>query len=260
MDRFIQQEYQGQKYNLYIPEDYDPKKSYPLVQFIHDASVCGEDPKLTLAQGIGALVWARPEEQKKHPCFVFAPQFGGGNPIVNDDWQVDPRLELSKQALDHVIDTYSIDRDRIYTTGQSMGCMSSIVENVRYPEFFAASFLVAGQWDDKNIPGLEKQHLWMLCSQGDFKAFPIMNQMGVTMERAGAKIARRVMEAGLSQQAYHQIAAELEAQDANIFYTPYKLETVADGWHSNGGEHHMTTWQTAYEIEAIRDWMFRQHR
>lgn len=256
---FIQMAYQKQSYNLYIPKDYDPKKKYPLVQFIHDAGACGKDTRLALAQGRGALVWASPEVQKEHPCFVFAPQFDGP-PIVDDDWNVDERLEDAKAALDNILDLYSIDRKRIYTTGQSMGCMASIVLNIRYPEYFAASYLVAGQWDERNIPGLEKQKLWMLCSQGDAKAFPTMNQMCVNMERAGARVARRVINAGLSQEDYAKIADEIMKEKPDIIFTPYNLETVADGWHSNGGEHHVSTWQTAYDVKVIRDWLFAQSR
>lgn len=256
---FIQMKYQNQNYNLYIPKNYDPNRKYPLVQFIHDAGACGKDTRLALAQGMGALVWASPEVQKDHPCFVFAPQFDGP-PIVDDDWNVDERLEDAKEALDNVLELYSIDRNRIYTTGQSMGCMASIVLNVRYQNYFAASYLVAGQWDERNIRGLEKQKLWMLCSQGDAKAFPIMNQMCVNMERAGAKVFRQVINAGLSQEKYAEIADEIAKEKPNIIFTPYKLETVADGWHSDGGEHHVTTWQTAYDIKMIREWMFAQCR
>ena len=256
---FIQMAYQKQSYNLYIPKDYDPKKKYPLVQFIHDAGACGKDTRLALAQGRGALVWASPEVQKEHPCFVFAPQFDGP-PIVDDDWNVDERLEDAKAALDNILDLYSIDRKRIYTTGQSMGCMASIVLNIRYPEYFAASYLVAGQWDERNIPGLEKQKLWMLCSQGDAKAFPTMNQMCVNMERAGARVARRVINADLSQEDYAKIVDEIMKEKPDIIFTPYNLETVADGWHSNGGEHHVSTWQTAYDVKVIRDWLFAQSR
>lgn len=259
VDDFIQGEENGLKYNLFIPKGYDPSQKYPIVQFIHDAGPCGKDARLTLTQGIGAVIWASEEVQKKTPCFVYAPQFDGP-PIVDDDWNVDSRLETAKHILDRLIETYPIDKERIYTTGQSMGCMSSIVLNVRYPDYFAASFLVAGQWDERGIDGLEKQNLWMLNSQGDAKSYPVMNQMCVNMEAKGAKIAHKVMSADLTQEEYHRIAGELEATGANIIYTNYKLETVADGWHSNGGMHHVYTWRTAYQIEAIRDWLFSKRK
>ena len=55
---------------------------------------------------------------------------------------------------------FPIDRNRIYGTGQYMGCMQTIVTAVNYPEMYAALYLVAEQWEpedcaplaDKNIP------------------------------------------------------------------------------------------------------------
>ena len=39
------------------------------------------------------------------------------------------------------------DKNRIYGTGQSMGCMMLCELNIRYPGFFGGCFLVAGQWN-----------------------------------------------------------------------------------------------------------------
>ena len=69
-------------YNLFVPRDYDPSKSYPLVNFMHDAGATSDDPLFTLNQGLGAIVWASPEDQVKRPCFVLAPQFAE---IIADD-------------------------------------------------------------------------------------------------------------------------------------------------------------------------------
>lgn len=260
-DQFVQGSYQGLDYNLYIPENYDPSVKYPLVQFIHDAAICCDDVKAALCQGIGALVWMRKEEQKKRPCFVLVPQFHLPT-IVDDDWNVDHRLEVAKKLLDQIVSLYSIDTDRIYTTGQSMGCMSSMVLNLRYPDLFAASLFVAGQWDDRLFVGshLEKKPFWFINSQGDAKAFPGMNQILVALEQDGAKVARDVWEAKESQEYYAEKTTELKKTGADMIYTPFEMTTIANGWHSNGGEHHVNTWRYAYDIEAIREWLFEQHR
>jgi predicted peptidase len=63
------------KYNLYIPEHFDPDRSYPLVLFIHDMGVLSTDTRMTLIQGIGGAIWATRSEQAKHACFVLAPQY-----------------------------------------------------------------------------------------------------------------------------------------------------------------------------------------
>ncbi len=258
-DDFIQGSFEDITYNLYIPKDMEPGETYPMVQFIHDAGPCGSDTKLALAQGDGAITWARPEAQAKHKCFVLAPQFDVPA-IVDDDWNVDDRLETDRRLLDYICENYPIDTNRIYGTGQSMGCMSTIVLNVRYPDLFAASFLVAGQWDERAIDGLEKQHLWMINSMGDAKAFPGMNQMCIEMEEKGAKVARKVIDANASEEEMEKTAEELIATGANIIYTPCWIESVANGWHSRGGEHHETTWSFAYDIEPIHDWLFDQSK
>ena len=123
MDDFIQGEYEKLPYNLFIPRDYNAEKKYPLVLFIHDASSSSEDVRATLALGNGAVVWTIKAEQKKHECFVLAPQFLP-HPIVNDAFQTNGDFHKIKPLLDEMIRKYSIDEDRIYETGQSMGCMS----------------------------------------------------------------------------------------------------------------------------------------
>lgn len=62
-------------YNLYLPKGYEQGKSYPMVVFIADASANINDPQAVLYQGNGAVVWAFPEEQARHPAIVLAPQY-----------------------------------------------------------------------------------------------------------------------------------------------------------------------------------------
>ena len=49
------------KYNLFIPNNLDESKQYPLVLFMADASTPGSDVTRPLTQGYGALVWATDE-------------------------------------------------------------------------------------------------------------------------------------------------------------------------------------------------------
>jgi hypothetical protein len=69
----------------------------------------------------------------------------------------------------------SIDQNRLYTTGQSAGCMASIAFNIKYPDLFAASLLVAGQWNFQAMAGMIHNNIWIIVSEGDQRAFPGMN-------------------------------------------------------------------------------------
>ena len=52
-------------------------------------------------------------------------------------------MDRTIHLVQHLCRQYSIDTDRIYNTGQSMGGMTFIAMDVKYPDFFAGSYLVA---------------------------------------------------------------------------------------------------------------------
>ena len=152
------------KYNLYVPKNYDKNKSYPMVMFIHDAGVTSTVTDTTLVQGLGGVIWATPSEQAKHECFVLAPQYS--TQIVNDSSQATEDLDATVNLITSLESQYNIDKNRVYATGQSGGCMMSIAMNIKYPDLFAASLLVAGQWDATKVAPLAKDKLWIIVSEG----------------------------------------------------------------------------------------------
>ncbi|MBQ6326315.1 MAG: hypothetical protein IJI26_09650, partial [Clostridia bacterium] len=119
------------QYQLYVPENYDETQSYPLIQFIPDASAVGRDADYVLTQGWGGLIWATEEEQAKHPAFVVVPVFT--ETVVDDNFNHSEQIEVAVRLIESLMDAYSIDANRIYTTGQSMGGMTSFYLNVTYP-------------------------------------------------------------------------------------------------------------------------------
>ena len=61
-------------------------------------------------------------------------------------WALVIRAIGTVSEVNQISGQYTVDKNKIYTTGQSGGCMMSLALNIKYPELFAASFLVAGQW------------------------------------------------------------------------------------------------------------------
>lgn len=176
------------RYNLFVPKNYHASKSYPLVLFMHDAGATSDVTRTTLFQGLGAVAWASPQDQAERPCFVLAPQYA--EIIADDDSKTSSMLDTTIDLVKALADEYSIDKNRLYATGQSGGCMMSIAMNIKYPDFFAASFLVAGQWDPALVKPLAKKRLWILVSQDDDKAYPGQNAITKVLEKQGAKVAR----------------------------------------------------------------------
>jgi len=245
------------KYNLYTPKDYDANKSYPLVLFIHDAGVVSNDPKVTLIQGLGAVIFAAPSEQAKHECFVLAPQYP--TVIVNDHSEAKPHLDVTVNLVKAVAKQFSIDQNRIYTTGQSMGCMTSIEMMVRNPDLFAAALLVAGQWDPARMSVLAKSNLWIVVSEKNLKAFEGMNASMSVLEAAGAKISRATWNGRASAAEFAVFVQNMISKDSNIKYTVFENGSVVpEGLPNNHLNNHIYTWEVAYTIEGLRDWLFTQ--
>lgn len=233
-------------YNLYVPAEIEKGKLYPIVMFIHDASGAGKDVRNTLLQGNGATVWASPEWQKEHPCFVLAPQFR--QVTVDDNYNTTPDLDACLNLLDSLIAANPVDTDRIYTTGQSMGCMSSYVLMLRRPQLFAAAMLVAGQWNPDVMAPLAKKNLWLLSCKGDQKSSAgVASAIEVWKDNGGIITEQEwPLEAGREQRDAE--VASMLGSGGNIHYT-----------HFAGGNHR-ATWCVAYSIDGVREWLFRQHR
>ena len=248
------------KYNLYIPKNYDKNKKYPLVLFMHDMGVLSEDTKTTLLQGNGAISFATPEEQARHEAFVLAPQYS--RQVVDDNGDITSDLDATVNLIrDYLISKYSIDEKKLYATGQSMGGMMAIVMNYKYPELFAASYLVACQWNPKEVSTMAKNNLWITVSTGDAKAYPGMNAITSELIKRGATVAKDNWRADYTDAQFLEGARKVIAQKSNIKYTT--LEKGTNPYlpkDANPGLEHSGTWKVAYNIPGIKDWMFLQSK
>lgn len=265
VDDFKQLEYvdpktkAGLKYNLFIPKNYDKSKTYPLVLFMHDAGATSPITNTTLVQGLGAVVWASPEEQAKQQAFVLAPQYS--TPVVNDKSEASPDLDYTIDLVNKLTGDYAIDKNRIYATGQSGGGMMTIAMNIKYPGLFAASFIVAGQWDPAVVAPLAKDKMWIVVSQGDLKAYPGENAMTEVYEKQGAKVSRAVWSGRSTPKEFAAAVKKMQSEGNAINYVALQKGTVVlPGQDDDGGGNHVNTWRIAYTIEGIRDWLFEQHK
>lgn len=251
------------KYNLYIPKSYkeNGNKKYPLVLFMHDAGPLSENTETTLMQGNGATSWAKPEVQKKHESFVLAPQYPVQ--VVNDNHEATGHLEATKNLLDYLTKKYNIDTNRLYTTGQSMGGMMSLALNAKYPDLFAASYYVACQWDPAVMAPASKNKAWILVSTGDTKAYPGMNAITKVFEENGGVVVKDGNWNGGSTSAqFTELVEKTIAKNpnANVYYTTIENGTIPYRPVEKPGAEHSYTWTVAYNIDAIKDWIFAQSK
>jgi predicted peptidase len=231
-------------YRLFVPEGYDPARSYPLVLFLHGAGESGSDNEIHLRASQGAAVWAKPQQQARHPCFVLAPQnpkdpkatslidFGrmGWTTLLrkgfDDPFVPEPALRTAFAVLQKVMGDYSIDRKRVYATGLSMGGFGVFAMNVDHPDTFAAIVAICGGLDPVRASALAGKPIWIFHAAKD----PIVD---VRFSRNSVQALRR---AGGSPR-----------------YTEYGKEVyIAPTAH--------LSWVPAYANAEMGDWLFEQSR
>ena len=250
-------EYEGHSlpYNLFIPEN--TAEPMPMVVFMHDMGSVSREPDFTLRQGIGALVWADAAEQAKRPCFVLAPQYGEKS--AHDDYTVGWAAEATVALIQEVCKRYPVDTGRIYGTGQSMGTMMLCELLITHPRFFAGCFLTAGQWDPARMSAIRDERVWIMVSEHDERAFPIMGECMRAVEAAGGRVARGHVDAKADTETKARFCADVIAQGANIQFTWLEGDSVLlPGIPVFPAVHHMCTWKWAYLFEPIRAWLFEQ--
>lgn len=245
------------KYNLFIPKN--STQPLPLVLFMHDAGVTAEQTRATLFQGLGAIIWADPAEQAKRPCYVLAPQYD--EIIADDDWRTSEYLETTIHLIQKLLKEHKIDPKRLYATGQSGGCMTATAMNIKYPDFFAASYLVAGKWGADLVVPMARNKIWFMASEDDLGAFPSFNAITERLQRQGAKIGRAVWSGKWNADQYRFAYDDLTAEKAQMYYTVFAKDSVfRENDSRQGASGHRNTWRIAYSIEPIREWLFAQKK
>ncbi|MDE5902212.1 MAG: hypothetical protein K2H21_03225 [Muribaculaceae bacterium] len=240
------------KYNLYSPKTLETGKKYPMVLFMADASTPGTDVTRPLTQGYGALVWATPEWQKEHPCYVLVPQYSGV--AVNDAYEHTDEVDIVARMVQSVASANQVDTDRLYTTGQSMGGMISMYYNSAYPDLFAASIFVDCHWDSATFPELVK-HKFIFITAGKAGTFDALEQAA---DKAGVKYEYTEFSARLPQAEQDALTKAILDKGAPITIINFESKTVlpADG----KGSEHMYSFDYAYRLTPAREWLFRQKK
>ena len=132
--KWEQDKYFNFGYVKYLPRDCDESKKYPLVIFLHGAGERGDD--LDHAMRHGYMKYVR-EEGKEYPFIFVAPQCPNGK-----YWGCYTESLLA--FIDYVTETLSVDTDRIYLTGLSMGGTGTWMTAMAAPEKFAAIAPICG--------------------------------------------------------------------------------------------------------------------
>ena len=253
-ERFTQETYTDDEtglsitYNLFLPASYDENGSYPLVVFIADSSCTGDDATRSLTQGRGALVWATDEWQAAHPSIVVVPTYPETILDDHDGYTTTPYVELTKRFIDHMSANYAVDQSRIFGTGQSMGCMTTLILASQYPDLYAGCMFVDGQWDTTTLAGLENQTFVYFAAEDDTSAWTGSQELMQLFDTNGTTYGYMQWQGNWTPDELSQAAAELFTSDSGHYFVSWATGTIdvsnagpmmgggQMGGHDNGGE------------------------
>lgn len=124
-------EFNGMPFRVMPPIEIETGKTYPLILSLHGAGGTGTNNNKQLKDWNKQL--AVPERRKEFPCYVVAPQAPGL-------WNAD-HLE---KIQGYIKTLPSVDMDRIYIMGHSMGGHGTYIFIQLAPDYFAAAAPSAG--------------------------------------------------------------------------------------------------------------------
>jgi predicted peptidase len=210
-------------YRLYVPLGYDKNRKYPLLVWLHGTDGRGTDnlKQLTKQNQLATHFWIRKDVQLSFPVLLFVPQCP-----VGQNW-ADPELnqpglylQMTREALAKIQLQYSIDPDRIYAGGQSMGGLGIWSLLQKYPGLWAGAIVISAYDNFTDIPAIAQVPVWVFQGDAD-------ESVPVTMVR--------------------DMVRQLKKANGNVRYTEYH--------HANHD-----VWNQAFADPDLLPWLSAQHR
>lgn len=211
-------------YRLFVPQNYDRKKKYPLVVYLHGSGGVGDDNLKQIQGGNGYLIdfFTQAKSQTRYPAFVVAPQSAGDGWIGSDISKPAPtrQLRLVVDLIGDLQRSYSIDGSRLYVAGQSLGGFGTFAIVSEFPQLFAAGVPLCGGADESKVLSIIKTPLWVFHGEKD-EAVPVDSS--------------------------RRIVAAIKKAGGNVKYTEYR------------GEGH-NIWLKVVKEPELLSWLFAQHK
>jgi predicted esterase len=243
-------------YYLFVPANYDPRTKYPLVLCLHGAGEKGDNPWAVKNNSM-AIVWARDTNQTKWPCFILVPQcpitgswvyLPGPGSYSTDAIPISPELLTVSDIVDSLLVKYSIDPDRLYITGLSMGGFATWDLIVRFPNKFAAAVPMSGAGDTSKAALIKHIPVWDFHGALD-NVVPVRGsrEMISALEKAGVPAVYTHCHNGDCIGLPDSIIADRIRSGGKLFYTEYQY-----------GSH--AIWDQAYNSAFLLPWTFSQSK
>lgn len=244
------------EYTLFTPQRIENGKNYPLVIFIADATTTGSNVMQPVSQGHGALVWATIRSQGSNPCYVLVPQFSGV--VINANGKVTAEATMLELLINAVVNNHSVDVDRIYLTGQGMGGMLAMHLNAKNPRMFAASLYVDCQQPDSVIEKIAGTKFMFVTAGTDGETYQTASTLRQHAIKLGKSCPEKRWSARLSLKQQERMAADLVSDNPHCGVVAFETGTSIP--HGFTGNEQLYSFDHAYQLTPLRNWLFNQHR
>jgi predicted peptidase len=228
-------------YQVYVPADHSPRKTWPVVVSLHGNGAQGTDGLLPTARGMADYIRFN---RSRFPALAVFPQAETGKRWFDGDME-----ELVIAELDRTIAEFKGDPSRLYLTGFSMGGTGAYRIAYRWPTRFAAIVAIAGRVDTSGAQTYSDRD-----KQADRKANPF-----VAAADPFAALAERIRL--LPIRIFHGDADEtVPVEQSRRLVTALKAMNSDLRYQEYAGATHVEAAEKAYADEDVMAWLFMQHR
>ncbi len=239
-------------YRLILPKDYDPKKEYPVLFYLHGAGERGNDNVMQLSYF--HLIYSTAGDFLSNAITICpqCPQNGWWE--IDRDYYGDQKgwLGAAMRLLESIKSEYSCDSNRVYVTGLSMGGYATWSVLERYGNVFAAGVPICGWGDTSYGAQLAQIPIWIYHGTADDTvSFTSSQVMYDSIKNAGGGKVKFTRLYGVGHDAWNDAFTDREMfcwlfaqnkknnSDCNYDYVPYfrvvsdKNETIIDETYIN---------------------------
>ncbi len=167
---------------ILTPYNYSPAKKYPVVIFLHGSGERGSDNELQLTWG--ADLFLDSANRTRFPAIIIFPQLGANEYWARITSTKNPSdsvgryglgnkpptkyMKLLLSFIDTLLKTGTIDKNRIYLGGLSLGGFGTFDALQIRPDLFAAAFPICGGGDPAFVKKYRKKlPAWVFHGDAD---------------------------------------------------------------------------------------------
>lgn len=204
-------------YRIFLPEGYSRDFEYPVLLFLHGAGERGDDNELQLKNVVQLLY--NDVDSPVYGAIVVCPQCPEEMRWVESDWALGAfsidKTPLSvpmtgvMALLDDLFDSCSVDEDRVYVMGLSMGGYGTWDLIERNPDLFAAAVAMCSGGDPEYAVCLQEMPILIVHGDAD-GTVPVAGSRGMVaaLEEAGSTAYHYVEVPGASHNVWDYTATE----------------------------------------------------